>query len=121
MKLISDRYRLSILLAFGMLFIAQSAFAQSRIIIDFNKDWKFYLGNDSLANKPGYNDSKWRKLSLPHDWSIEGAFNEKEPATTQSAALPTGIGWYRKTFVLPGTAGGQQVRIEFDGVYRNSE
>jgi beta-galactosidase len=104
-----------------MLFIAQSAFAQSRIIIDFNKDWKFYLGNDSLANKPGYNDSKWRKLSLPHDWSIEGAFNEKEPATTQSAALPTGIGWYRKTFVLPGTAGGQQVRIEFDGVYRNSE
>jgi beta-galactosidase len=96
-------------------------FAQSRTIIDFNKDWKFYLGNDSLASQPAYNDTAWRKLSLPHDWSIEGDFNRNAPATTQAAALPTGIGWYRKTFVLPASVNNKMVSVEFDGIYRNSE
>src|ERR1700755_4266 len=84
-----------------VLFLTQSVSAQPRNITDFNKDWKFYLGNDSLASQPAYNDAAWRNLPLPHDWSIEGDFNRNDPATTQAAALPTGIGWYRKTFVLP--------------------
>lgn len=95
--------------------------AQPRLTIDFNKDWKFLLGDDSVALQPAYDDSKWRQLSLPHDWSIEGDFSKGHPATTQGGALPTGIGWYRKTFMLPAGTLNKNVRIEFDGVYRNSE
>ena len=94
---------------------------QVRSTIDFNKDWKFMLGNDSLASNPLFDDSKWRSLSLPHDWSIESDFIKDAPATNQGGSLPGGIGWYRKTFVLPALAKEKNVRIEFDGVYRNSE
>lgn len=95
--------------------------AQIRSVIDFNKDWKFYLGNDSTASESNYKDASWRTLSLPHDWSIEGSFEEKSPATTQGGALPGGIGWYRKSFTLPAEAKQKKVFIEFDGIYRNSE
>jgi beta-galactosidase len=95
--------------------------AQVRSEIDFNNGWKFYLVDDSLAKEPSYNDTKWRKLSLPHDWSIESDFKRDFPATTQGGALPGGIGWYRKTFTLPSSAKNKNVSIEFDGVYKNSE
>jgi beta-galactosidase len=108
---------------FLLLFIAELSFAQSspRLIIDFNKGWKFFLGDDSAAINPGFNDTKWRTLNLPHDWSIEGNFSAVNPATTQGGALPGGIGWYRKTFVLPANSNNKNVSVEFDGIYRNSE
>jgi beta-galactosidase len=95
--------------------------AQVRSVVDFNNDWNFFLGDDEAAKEPGYNDSRWRKLSLPHDWSIESDFKKEFPATNQGGALPGGTGWYRKTFVLPVSAKNKDVTIEFDGVYRNSE
>ena len=69
---------------FAIFFISflllQNAFAQSpRSVVDFNKDWKFFLGNDSTAIDTNYNDAAWRKLSLPHDWSIEGNFFKAPP------------------------------------------
>ena len=103
------------------LLLQLSLSAQVRSVIDFNSNWKFYLGNDSAAKESSYNDSKWRKLSLPHDWSIESDFKKEFPATSQGGALPGGIGWYRKTFTLPSFAKNKIVSIEFDGVYKNSE
>jgi beta-galactosidase len=102
-------------------FTGWSSHAQLRKTIDFNSNWKFYLGNDSTATNSSFNDAKWRTLTLPHDWSIEQAFDEKAPATTQGGALPGGIGWYRKTFTLPVNLDDKNVFIEFDGIYRNSE
>ena len=93
----------------------------TRIIESFNKDWKFNLGDESAARESNYNDGNWRSLQLPHDWSIEGKFDPKNPATTGGGALPGGIGWYRKTFVLPATFQHNNVFIDFDGVYLNSE
>ncbi len=104
-----------------LLFISFASSAQVRKTIDFNKDWKFFLGNDSLAYEEVHDDSKWRKLSLPHDWSIESDFKKEAPATNQGGSLPGGIGWYRKTFVVPAADSGRIFRIDFDGVYRNSE
>ncbi|HMT74598.1 MAG TPA: glycoside hydrolase family 2 TIM barrel-domain containing protein [Chitinophagaceae bacterium] len=95
--------------------------AQVRTVIDFNKDWKFFLGDDSTAMQSGFSDAKWRKLNLPHDWSIESNFTKDAPATNQGGSLPGGIGWYRKTFILPASAKGKNINIEFDGVYKNSE
>lgn len=87
----------------------------------FNQDWRFHLGDAPDAKDPGFDDSQWRQLNLPHDWSIEGEFDEKNPAGTGGGALPGGTGWYRKTFNVPATAKGKLVVIDFDGVYRNSE
>jgi len=95
--------------------------AQPRSEIDFNEGWKFFLGNDSSVIDPKFNDSRWRSLSLPHDWSIESDFIKDAPATNQGGSLPGGIGWYRKTFTFPTTRKNKNVSIEFDGVYKNSE
>jgi beta-galactosidase len=115
------RSKLIILLCW--LLIVQVSLSQqgTRVTADFNKGWKFYLGDDSLAVTKEYNDKAWRTLNLPHDWSIEGEFKESHPATTQGGALPGGIGWYRKSFVLTPAQANKHVTIEFDGVYRNSE
>ena len=112
---------LSCVFLFYFFLLSFDLIGQVRSVIDFNKDWKFLLGNDSLACEVVYNDSKWRKLSLPHDWSIESDFSKEYPATTQGGALPGGVGWYRKTFVLPVAVKNKNVSIEFDGVYKNSE
>jgi beta-galactosidase len=108
------------LLTFILLLLMLNTKGQ-RSIIDFNSNWKFYLGNDSLAFHPSYNDKDWRVLNLPHDWSIELPFDEKAPATNQGGSLPGGIGWYRKIFALPSSSKHKKVFIEFDGIYRNSE
>jgi beta-galactosidase len=97
------------------------AFAQSRIRESFNKDWKFFLGDDAAAKSTSFNDQSWRKLNLPHDWSIEGQFDEKNPAKPEGGGLPTGIAWYRKEFNAPANYKQKLVTIEFDGVYKNSE
>lgn len=110
------------LMLFVFLMLLQNLFAQSpRSVIDFNSDWKFYLGNDSTAYNMNYNDAGWRKLSLPHDWSIESDFIKDAPATNQGGSLPGGIGWYRKIFTVSASSRNKDISIEFDGVYRNSE
>jgi beta-galactosidase len=95
--------------------------AQPRITIDFGRDWRFHLGDVPGAERPVVDDSRWRMLDLPHDWSIEGDFSEKHPAGVGGGALPGGVGWYRKTFAVAREDSGRLVFIDFDGVYRNSD
>src|SRR5262245_56814591 len=109
-----------ILLVICLLVQIQSS-AQPRVVIDFDNDWNFFLRNDSAAIDPSFDDSRWRGLNLPHDWSIESEFSGNNPATNQGGALPGGIGWYRKTFILPLSASCKHIAVEFDRVYRNSE
>ena len=94
----------------------------AREVVNFNKDWKFCLnieeGLDPSA--PEFDDSGWRTLDLPHDWAIEGDFDEHNPSGTGGGALPGGIGWYRKSFTVSKKDQGQIISIEFDGVYMNS-
>ena len=93
----------------------------ARETINFNQGWKFALDSDSPANaEPGFDDSSWRVLDLPHDWAIEGDFDQSNPSGTGGGALPGGIGWYRKTFTISKKDQGQIFSIEFDGVYMNS-
>ncbi|RYD71275.1 MAG: glycoside hydrolase family 2 protein, partial [Sphingobacteriales bacterium] len=94
---------------------------ETRTRTSFNKDWKFFLGDEPGAKSPAFIDAKWRKLTLPHDWSIEGKFDEKNPAKPEGGGLPTGIGWYRKEFTAPANFASRLITIEFDGVYKNSE
>ncbi len=92
-----------------------------RQVESFNKGWKFFLGDTADASKVAFNDTEWRALNLPHDWSIEGSFSKDNPSTTEGGALPTGIGWYRKTFKVDSIPQNQKYYIDFDGVFCNSE
>lgn len=87
----------------------------------FTEDWKFSLGDIQNANERLFDDSQWRTLDLPHDWSIEFNFTQDAPATPGGGALDGGTGWYRKSFRIPKTAEGKKICIDFDGVYCNSE
>ncbi|MEO7767970.1 MAG: sugar-binding domain-containing protein [Ferruginibacter sp.] len=97
----------------------QSMAQETRQTILFNDGWKFYKGAIEDGDKPGLNDATWRAVDLPHDWSIEGPFDEQWASAT--AYLPGGIGWYRKTFEIVPTLRSKNIFIYFDGVYKNSE
>ena len=101
--------------------MAISLSMQARQRDNFDKGWLFILGDSAQMATPAYNDSHWRKLCLPHDWAIEGDFYAGNPSGAGGGALPGGIGWYRKHFLLDCEAEpGGRYFIEFDGVYMNS-
>jgi len=86
--------------------------------LDLN--WSFHLGDVKGAEQAGFDDTSWRTLNVPHDWSIEGRYDETNPAGIAGAFLPAGIGWYRKQIDIE-TLEDDQYFIEFDGVYMNSD
>jgi beta-galactosidase len=97
---------------------------------DFDLDWKFVLVTDegitdptgkyTDAYQPGFDDSDWDRLDLPHDWSIHLDPVDASYTYNGNGYLPGGLGWYRKTFTLPSWMTGKRISIEFDGVYSNS-
>ncbi len=71
-------------------------------------------GEDVAFAGAAFDDSGWRKLDLPHDWGIEGPFQQDLPGET--AKLPwTGVAWYRKSFDLPASDAGRRIELEIDG------
>ena len=98
----------------GVNVVAQVSFGTSE---KFNKDWRFILADDSTAIHPDYDDSRWRELTLPHDWSVESAPSQALASCT--GYLPGGIGWYRKTFRITDEAARHY--IYFEGVYSRSD
>ncbi len=101
--------------------MAQAAFsATDSRSVSFNDGWRFRLADDKAMASPGYDDSSWRQLNLPHDWAIEGDFSENNPSGTGGGALPGGVAWYRKSFTIPATDRDKMIYIDFDGVYMNS-
>lgn len=93
---------------------AQGVFGNSTC---FNEDWLFHLSDDSSMSQDTYDDAKWRKLVLPHDWSIEAQLSPSLASCT--GYLPGGIGWYRKHFKI--TDNFARHYIYFEGVYNRSE
>jgi beta-galactosidase len=112
---------LSAALSFASAALAGAESAPSpREIIPLDNGWRFHLGDDPAARRPDFDDTSWRTLDVPHDWSIEGPVNPPPEGEGNGGYFSHGIGWYRKSFTLPPTAS-KKVVIEFDGVYMNSE
>lgn len=111
---------------------------RERLLMD--PGWRFHLGdpdaNDTFhddphmatylesktgfatgAAEPSFDDRAWRVVDLPHDWAVEGAFSADN--NMDHGFLPTGVGWYRKTFEVPTQDLGKRIYLEFDGVFRN--
>ena len=131
-------------------FCTSALFAQPRKKINFDDNWKFAFGNandpakdfnysiasifsktgaaQKTAIDPKFNDSVWRKLSLPHDWAVELPFANSPGFDVQSHGYKpvggdypeTSIGWYRKKFTVARSDSGQRFQIQFDGVYRDA-
>ena len=93
---------------------AQVSFGQAE---RFNDDWLFCLSDNTQARQPKFDDSAWRKLNLPHDWSIEGQLSRQWASCT--GYLPAGIAWYRKHFQLSSSS--DLTFIYFEGIYNRSE
>ncbi|VGO20413.1 glycoside hydrolase family 2 TIM barrel-domain containing protein [Pontiella sulfatireligans] len=87
----------------------------------FNANWKFSLSDNPEYREPGFTDSTWRTLNVPHDWSIEGEYQPNKYMGMRGGFFPEGIGWYRKCFTVDPSKKNKQFTIQFDGVFRNSE
>ncbi|MDO6737021.1 glycoside hydrolase family 2 TIM barrel-domain containing protein [Wenyingzhuangia sp. 2_MG-2023] len=101
-----------------MVVLSASIYAQEHI--NFDENWKFIQKDATGAEVVNYNDTSWRTLNLPHDWSIEGEYDETNPMGDQCGYLPAGFGWYRKTITVPKEWKEKQVEIAFEGVFMNS-
>ncbi|HEY4784563.1 MAG TPA: glycoside hydrolase family 2 TIM barrel-domain containing protein [Bacteroidales bacterium] len=122
----SNHYFIKLITVASLLFVSCIlGYAQKQENIErkqlFDYNWKFLLGDTAAAKSSNFDDKDWRVLDLPHDWSIEGKLSPKNPTGRDGGYLPAGIGWYRKTFYVPGTWKDKCVSIYFEGVYMNSE
>lgn len=94
--------------------------SETRIVEDFNNDWKFSLVDNNEASKIEYSDVDWEQLNVPHDWSMELGYTQENSAAS-TGFVPGGIGWYRKAFKLSSDDKNRSISILFDGVYNNSK
>lgn len=90
-----------------------------RLELNFNKNWKFHLGDVSGAHRASFDDSSWTTVDLPYDFSIIQAFTVSG-TETESGFLPGGTGWYRKKFAMSSEYSGKSVLINFDQSYNNT-
>lgn len=90
-----------------------------RLAKSLNLDWCFYKGDELRAWQNRFDDSNWRKVTIPHDWSVEEPFSKEHSSGT--GYLPGGVGWYRKHFTLPVLDPVSRVTVCFEGVYNNSQ
>src|SRR5206468_4242883 len=76
--------------AFHVLLLTPSIGAAQRSTVNFDRGWRFHLGDVAGAQDPTFPDSGWPLLDVPHDWSIEGAFSDTNRAGPAGGALPGG-------------------------------
>jgi len=100
--------------------------------LSFDDNWRFIKDSLSGAENPDFNDSSWRLLDVPHDWSIEdlpgqngdsiiGPFDRSAIDRMSSGYLVGGTGWYRKSFTIKEADKDKIACLKFDGVYMNSD
>jgi len=95
------------------------ATTSARLYVDMDADWRFSKGDFAAAMMPEFDDSAWRQVNVPHDWSSEGPFGPEYASGNGYA--PGGIGWYRKHFKLDSALHDKLAVVEFDGVYDHAE
>ncbi|GAB3163581.1 glycoside hydrolase family 2 TIM barrel-domain containing protein [Telluribacter humicola] len=120
------------LLVSCLLFVSFGLLAQSNLLpavrtIPFDNGWLFIKDSTIKAEQPGYADTHWRQVDLPHDWSIEDLPNQNGPFDRSSIGAHStgfvvgGTGWYRKRFRTGPAEQNKRITIHFDGVYMNSD
>lgn len=104
-----------------------SAQSSVRSTVLFDDDWRFHRGGALGAEQISFNDSTWRRVDLPHDWSIENLPGKTTPfdpdaiSQVNGGFTTGGTGWYRKAFTVPASAANKRLQIQFDGVHSHAE
>ncbi|GAB2621157.1 glycoside hydrolase family 2 TIM barrel-domain containing protein [Streptomyces capparidis] len=114
----------------GEALAAPGARTAGRHTVELRDGWRFSLvnpggitdptGAHARAMEPGYDDSAWREVAVPHDWSIELTPTTEHGTSSGTGFFPGGLGWYRTAFTLPRSHAGKRVSVEFDGVYMDA-
>ena len=113
-----------VILTISLALSAQQEFKRNNL---FDSGWKFHRGGAQGAESPSFDDSEWRLLDLPHDWSIEDLPGTNSPFSADAISQVNGgfttggTGWYRKTFTIPEKLNGRQYILMFEGVYMNAD
>ncbi|MGQ4404145.1 glycoside hydrolase family 2 TIM barrel-domain containing protein [Streptomyces hayashii] len=101
--------------------------APGRRTVALRDGWRFTSVDPGGAADPsgqyadaGYDDSAWREVAVPHDWSIEQTPTTQNGTTGGTGFFPGGLGWYRLAFTLSPAHTGRRISVEFDGVYMDS-
>lgn len=92
-----------------------------------DRDWRFFLGEAVHAQNPAYDDGPWRRIDLPHDWSIEaltdqappdrvGPFDKTALGGGSTGFTVGGEGWYRKRFRTDAIPDDAHVELAFEGI-----
>jgi beta-galactosidase len=92
-----------------------------------SQDWRFHRGENQGAETPDFDDSGWKPVAVPHDWSIMDKpgggppFKPEMTAGQDSGYLAGGIGWYRRRLTLTAAEAAQVVRLNFEAVYMDAD
>lgn len=89
--------------------------------MNFNSGWRFSQTDTVGVLADNFNDKGWRRLTLPHDWSVEGRFDKNAPMGNDGGYLPDGVGWYRKSFNVPADRLHRKIQLYFEGAYMKSD
>jgi len=97
--------------------------SRTRTLLD--ADWRFHRDDVSNSNEvvsAGFDDAAWQKVQLPHDYVLDGTYAESTNRTVRGHGyLPYPVAWYRKHFFIPESDQGKILRLDFDGVFRDSQ
>jgi len=75
-------------------------------------------GNTFPFVQPGFDDSSWENITLPHDWAIKGPFYagwNTEIGGGMGRLPSQGVAWYRKTLNIPQSDAGKNIFLDVEG------
>jgi beta-galactosidase len=126
MKISLPKFSILIFLT-ALVSLSASAQSESKHINLFDFDWRFHRGGALGAEVPAFDDSKWKVVDIPHDWSIEdlpgtnSPFNGDAISQVNGGFTTGGTGWYRRTFTIHDGLKDKQFILMFEGVYMNAD
>lgn len=94
---------------------------QPRTTLNFDNDWYFTLNDSTNLFVEPQTNNLWKRISIPHDWSIEHELSEKNPSGNRGAFAVGGIGWYKKTFEIPVDQIKKNIILLFEGIYKDAD
>ena len=98
------------------LFLLTTAEAVERKKCNFNSEWRLQIGDFPDAATTAFDDSRWRRVTLPY------AFNGDEAFRKDIVDLTDTICWYRKHFELKHEeTADRKYFIEFEGVRQGAD
>jgi beta-galactosidase len=101
------------------IFLSSAAIAAPRVTTPLPDDWRFVQADPAGAEGAAFDDTKWMRVSTPHDWAIAGPIDKEAKAAGENGFFPTGVAWYRKTLPIKPVAG-RRYFLEFDGIMERS-